>query len=294
MEINRNNYETFFLLYLDRELNPAGMQEVESFLDENADLQKEFTLLQQAIFVPPPMVFEQKESLYRHEEKRRVIPFYWMRMAAAVAALIIGSWLLIAKSFKTNPGSIEQAQQRSPVNKMPLAEIKKEEKGNHGALSDSAFANNQPELIKNAPVAQLKSETTVRKKNSQQKTSIIPEEQNADQDVIPDEPLLAMKKTTTPELQSAENSGDKNPTQVAAMSGTGATSLVLASAKSSDRVQQEDVVLKENGYATDNAISVVSLNNDKGISGFLKKITRRAPADDQSRKLRLSVFQISY
>ena len=52
MEINRNNYESFFLLYLDRELNPSEMAEVEKFLDENADLQKEFSLLQQTILVP--------------------------------------------------------------------------------------------------------------------------------------------------------------------------------------------------------------------------------------------------
>ena len=44
MDINRNNYETSFLLYLDRELNPAEMLEVEKFLSENADLQKEFEL----------------------------------------------------------------------------------------------------------------------------------------------------------------------------------------------------------------------------------------------------------
>ena len=79
MEINRNNYETFFLLYLDRELNPAEKQEVENFLAENADLQKEFKQLQQTVLAPAEIVFEPKELLFRKEEKRRVIPFYRMQ-----------------------------------------------------------------------------------------------------------------------------------------------------------------------------------------------------------------------
>src|SRR5712672_2443063 len=94
MEINRNNYETFFLLYLDRELNPSEMSDVEKFVSENADLQQEFSLLRQTILVPSPIIFDQKELLFRKEDKRRVIPFYWTRIAAAVAVLVFGSWFM--------------------------------------------------------------------------------------------------------------------------------------------------------------------------------------------------------
>ena len=50
MEINRDNYETFFLLYLDRELNPSEVSEVERLVNENADLQKELSLLRHSCF----------------------------------------------------------------------------------------------------------------------------------------------------------------------------------------------------------------------------------------------------
>ena len=100
MEINRNNYETFFLLYLDRELNPSEMSEVEKFVNENADLQKEFSLLSQTILIPAQTVFDQKELLFRKEEKRRVIPIYWTRIAAAVAVLILGGWLITTQLMR--------------------------------------------------------------------------------------------------------------------------------------------------------------------------------------------------
>ncbi len=64
MDINRNNYETSFLLYLDRELNPAEMLEVEKFLSENTDLQKEFELLQHTFFLPEEIVYDHKELLF--------------------------------------------------------------------------------------------------------------------------------------------------------------------------------------------------------------------------------------
>jgi hypothetical protein len=261
------------------------MQEVEIFLGENADLQKEFALLKQAVFVPSPIVFEQKESLYRQEEKRKVVPFYWVRMAAAVVALMIGCWFLIARSLKSNALETEQAQHALPIQKMPLAEIKKADKGNQGVLADQASAKTNPELVKNTAGAQFKSETVMSKKNNLQTTAVISEGQNADQNEIPDEPMLTMKKATTPEVQSTDNPGDKNPTQVSAISGAEASVLVLASVDKTEQVSYDE---------PDNAISVVSLNNNKGISGFLKKITKRNPADDQSRKLRVSVFQISY
>ena len=57
MNINRDNYEGFFLLLLDRELGPAEKQEVEKFLVENADLHKEFALLQETVLTPADIVF---------------------------------------------------------------------------------------------------------------------------------------------------------------------------------------------------------------------------------------------
>lgn len=49
MELNRNNYEEYFLLYLDGELDAAGRNEVETFLAANPDMAMEMELLKETI-----------------------------------------------------------------------------------------------------------------------------------------------------------------------------------------------------------------------------------------------------
>lgn len=68
ININRHNYEEFFLLYVDRELSAAERVAVEQFVQENPDLQQELDTLQQTMLTEE-MIFEMpdKTSLYRNE-----------------------------------------------------------------------------------------------------------------------------------------------------------------------------------------------------------------------------------
>lgn len=64
MNINRHNYEEFFILYLDNELSGDKRSEVELFVQANPDLEEEFNMLLQSRFVTDnDVVFENKELL---------------------------------------------------------------------------------------------------------------------------------------------------------------------------------------------------------------------------------------
>jgi len=56
MNINRNNYEEYFLLYADNELSQAEKNEVEIFVKQHVDLEDEFNMIKLTINIPDEMV----------------------------------------------------------------------------------------------------------------------------------------------------------------------------------------------------------------------------------------------
>jgi hypothetical protein len=67
MNINRQNYEEFFLMYVDNELSEAQRTEVEAFVQQNPDLSEELAMLQESVLLPDEVSFTGKESLYKNE-----------------------------------------------------------------------------------------------------------------------------------------------------------------------------------------------------------------------------------
>lgn len=67
MNINRHNYEAFFMLYVDNELSAADKKAVELFVHENPDLKKELQQLLQTIVAPATITFNHKASLLKQE-----------------------------------------------------------------------------------------------------------------------------------------------------------------------------------------------------------------------------------
>ena len=66
MNINRHNYEEFFLLYLDNELSSEERSRVELFVQENPDLGEELKVLLQSKVSPDnTIVFANKELLMK-------------------------------------------------------------------------------------------------------------------------------------------------------------------------------------------------------------------------------------
>lgn len=65
MNINRNNYETFFILYIDNELSVQEKNAVDVFIQQNPDLKEELTMFQQSVVVPEAISFFDKDCLLK-------------------------------------------------------------------------------------------------------------------------------------------------------------------------------------------------------------------------------------
>lgn len=73
MNINRHNYETFFLLYVDNELSASERKAVELFVQENADLEPELRSIFETILPEENIHFAAKDQLYKKEIDQEII-----------------------------------------------------------------------------------------------------------------------------------------------------------------------------------------------------------------------------
>src|SRR5215510_12188330 len=68
MNIDRHNYEEYFLLYIDNELDVDQKRQVELFVQENPDLDEELVMLKQSRLIPDEsIVFDKKHLLLKEE-----------------------------------------------------------------------------------------------------------------------------------------------------------------------------------------------------------------------------------
>ncbi|HEY8893543.1 MAG TPA: hypothetical protein VIM79_01970 [Niastella sp.] len=65
--ITRDNYEAYFVMYVDDELNATEREAVEGFLQQNPDLEEEMVMLQQSVLrADEHIVFDHKELLFKN------------------------------------------------------------------------------------------------------------------------------------------------------------------------------------------------------------------------------------
>ncbi len=75
MNIDRHNYEEYFILYLDEELSAGERRQVEQFVEQHPDLKEEFDLLLSSkLPVDDAVVFADKQSLLRTETGSTINP----------------------------------------------------------------------------------------------------------------------------------------------------------------------------------------------------------------------------
>ncbi|NOR74627.1 MAG: hypothetical protein GQ525_05665 [Draconibacterium sp.] len=67
MEININNYEAYFIDYLERNLDERLVDEFLEFLQQNPDLKEELSLLETVSIEPENISFNKKENLFKQK-----------------------------------------------------------------------------------------------------------------------------------------------------------------------------------------------------------------------------------
>lgn len=111
------NAEEWIILYNDNELTLSQRKDVEELVASNPSIQHEFSLLQKSKITPEKIVFIDKESLYRQEEKVRAIPIRWWRAAAAILILALGIAGFLLTNNKTEGTVPKDVAENSSDNK---------------------------------------------------------------------------------------------------------------------------------------------------------------------------------
>ena len=74
MNINKNNYEEYFLLYADNELSDQEKNIVEAFVKQHPDLEEEFLIIKQSVIKPDAdLKLEDKSFLFRQQKSLLII-----------------------------------------------------------------------------------------------------------------------------------------------------------------------------------------------------------------------------
>lgn len=262
--INLRNYQECFLLYVDEELNTSEKEAVETFVLKNPVLQDEFTLLKNTVLPKEPVIFHNKETLYRKEEKRRpvVTMLRWASLAAAVMICIIAMLWIFNSKNKIQPvadkhGAVKenivpvtvQPQQMQPVHsteaitETPL-------------VAGHSRANNIQQVI---PVKEAGKKQT----SSQDQIVIIPKQQIIQPDV-------------TVDLVATNNPGTTNTDFTGSNGSTGTTTNISTPDATDNNVQPAVYTEELNTEDEKNKnlyVGSLQINTDK-VRGFFRKAGR--------------------
>jgi hypothetical protein len=266
--INHNNYEEYFLLYADNELNADEKEMVDNFVSNNPALRQEFELLLITQVGPDNnIVFPNKEILYKKSE-RRIVFLPWMRVAVAAAVLLLVGLFVVSKIEKNPVQSVVKTNDNKKSGTNNIAENKKEIKKIEPTVTSAQIDSLN---ITNTTGKKLAVNNKVKKMNGKKNKNIDTKQsqQQARQDVALQAVDSSKRTVATAKInKSVQKVIEEKKNEITAPSITPSTANLVAFANNNDDVGNNTGDDKGDLY-----IDNTSTKKSK-FRGFFRKVSR--------------------
>ena len=115
-ELLKEVHENTLLLYVDGELDAKDRAAVEDLVNRDHSTATELRQLLLTVSEPDgSIIFKDKESLFRTERRRRVVPLFWMRAGVAAAVLTAGALLFLNRPHGKGSLPVAGTDKKQPV-----------------------------------------------------------------------------------------------------------------------------------------------------------------------------------
>ena len=304
--VHTGNYEEYFVLYGDNELNATDRAFVEQFVSENPSYRSEFELILSARIEPDmDVVFEDKASLFRHEKPEGlVVSFKWYRaVAAAVVLLFMGglAWTFIDQNREGIQVAVNQPSRNnattSDATTSPSVPVQPEESSSvQVALNDkepveSRAASSQPAIAQQAVIRHSRqSEVEPKENNTTQRNKTI----------TPNvESIVEPQRTKAPEVDERELAANErlNENRKPIIDEAISEAQLRNMAKGKDAATSADIAEPVNNNIT--YVSNTPGNKKNVLRGFFRKASRvfekttNIDPSDNDKNLNIAGFEIA-
>jgi hypothetical protein len=251
------NVDEALLLYIDGELTGAEKKLVEEKLHTDSFYQLQYrSLLKTKLVFTEKIIYPYKKELYRHGKKRG-LPVYWMRIAAAVIILLGMGVFIFTYQPKQDVVVADGTKKIVPVKKTdPVAKTqpgekieKQDAKPVNPTVIKTGETDDAPNVVRNlkkkAQPQKIPNQTITPGRESEQEIIVKHQEKEPDQSIV-------VKRNHEPAPQQTINNKNVTPSIVTSLKDE--TTLAVTA-------EQRDVVKTDN-------------EKKSSLKGFLRKATR--------------------
>ena len=281
--INDSNFQEWLLLYIDDELTGQQKMAVEEFLVNHPPAKKEFELLQKTkLHSEQPVIFPNKESLYRREKRVPVITFRRWQIAVAASLLLAISTAAFVV-FNGKDSNKEKFISEKSVDTNSTKGNAADNQANNTTLAEPVNPENKEaitkgdELMSNSLAAEQKKLVSENEKNDQR--SLPPAKQDANL-IVENKPTTQPTNNLTSPAHNPNVDKDSEQNQIAMVDIPVKEALTITSenkpipAVTPDNAQPLDYVETAVSKESFDMADTDESGKKNKLRGFLRKVTR--------------------